>query len=292
MFALIKVAENTYYIQNPSKIGIYVEPDGSATVIDAGMGDSAGERVVKILDKNGWKCARIINTPAHVDHVGGDRAIIAATGVSAYVPEPEIYTGHNPFMEPSAMYGGYPFDRVRERYGEPHIAPVKGLGELELPAGFAIERLDGHCGAMAAIKTPDDVWFVGDAVIDPVYLEGHGIAYNWNIAETLDSIEKLKTLKGRLFVPSHTEPVEDIVPLADANRHYILAAIEWIRSNCGAPRSVDELTATFFTHWDKKPLSDTWTVTAATVRSMLTYLHDRGEVEIVFVNNIMKWLAK
>ena len=190
MFALIKVAESTYYIQNPSKIGIYVEPDGSATVIDAGMGDSAGERVVKILDKNGWKCARIINTHAHVDHVGGDRAIIAATGVSAYVPEPEIYTGHNPFMEPSAMYGGYPFDRVRERYGEPHIAPVKGLGELELPAGFAIARLDGHCGAMAAIKTPDDVWFVGDAVIDPAYLESHGIAYNWNIAETLDSIEK------------------------------------------------------------------------------------------------------
>ena len=47
---LIKVGERTYYIKNPTNIGIYKIDDNSVYIIDSGNDKDAGKKILKIID--------------------------------------------------------------------------------------------------------------------------------------------------------------------------------------------------------------------------------------------------
>lgn len=55
MYELVQVAENTYYINAPSKIGVYRVSDDDVWLIDSGNDKDAGRKIQKILDAQGWK---------------------------------------------------------------------------------------------------------------------------------------------------------------------------------------------------------------------------------------------
>ena len=50
MYELIQVAENSYYIQSPAKIGIVKLNDTEVCLIDSGNDKDAGKKVKKVLD--------------------------------------------------------------------------------------------------------------------------------------------------------------------------------------------------------------------------------------------------
>ena len=54
MYELVQVAENTYYINSPSKIGVYHVSDDDVWLIDSGNDKDAGRKIQKILDAQGW----------------------------------------------------------------------------------------------------------------------------------------------------------------------------------------------------------------------------------------------
>ena len=72
MYELVQVAENTYYINAPSKIGVYRVSDDDVWLIDSGNDKDAGRKIQKILDAQGWKLTAIINTHSNADHDGGN----------------------------------------------------------------------------------------------------------------------------------------------------------------------------------------------------------------------------
>ena len=55
-----------------------------ALVIDPG---DEGDRVLAAINALGWKVAGIVNTHGHFDHVGGNRALVAATGAELMLHE-------------------------------------------------------------------------------------------------------------------------------------------------------------------------------------------------------------
>ena len=79
MYELVQVAEHTYYIECPAKIGIYEDTDG-VYVIDSGNDKDAGRKVRKILNENGWSLKGIINTHSNADHIGGNKYLQQQTG--------------------------------------------------------------------------------------------------------------------------------------------------------------------------------------------------------------------
>ena len=77
---LIKVGEKTYYIKNPTNIGIYKINDNDVYIIDAGNDSEAGKKILKIINENGWNLKGIINTHSNADHIGGNKLIQDRTG--------------------------------------------------------------------------------------------------------------------------------------------------------------------------------------------------------------------
>ena len=85
MYELIRTGEQSYYIDCPAKIGVYVTGDG-AYLIDAGGDKDAGRRARKILDGQGWKLLGILVTHSNADHIGGCQYLQRQTGCRVFAP--------------------------------------------------------------------------------------------------------------------------------------------------------------------------------------------------------------
>jgi len=68
MFELVQIAENSYYIQSPAKIGLVKLNETDVCLIDSGNDKDAGRKIRKLLDANGWHLTAIYNTHANADH--------------------------------------------------------------------------------------------------------------------------------------------------------------------------------------------------------------------------------
>jgi hypothetical protein len=116
MYELVQVAENTYYINSPSKIGVYRVSDDDVWLIDSGNDKDAGRKIQKILDAQGWKLTAIINTHSNADHVGGNTLLQNRLNCAVYSTPMENIVTENPILESTFLYGGYPFKKLRSKF--------------------------------------------------------------------------------------------------------------------------------------------------------------------------------
>ena len=72
---LIQVGKKTYYIKNPTNIGIYKIDNENVYIIDSGNDKDTGKKILKIIEERGWKIKGIINTHSNADHIGGNKII-------------------------------------------------------------------------------------------------------------------------------------------------------------------------------------------------------------------------
>lgn len=70
-------------------------------VIDPG--DEAG-RILAIIRDAGWQPAKIVNTHGHFDHIGGNRALVAATGAELLIHELDVPLMHKAKVH-AQLYG-------------------------------------------------------------------------------------------------------------------------------------------------------------------------------------------
>ena len=113
---LIKVGEKTYYIKNPTNIGIYKVDDNNVYLIDSGNSKDAGKKILKIINEQGWNVKGIINTHSHADHIGGNKLIEDRTNCDIYASNIEQCFVKYPVLEPALLYGGCPFKDLTGKF--------------------------------------------------------------------------------------------------------------------------------------------------------------------------------
>ena len=289
MYELIQVTDRTYYIQSPAKIGLVRLNDEEVCLIDSGNDKDAGRKVRQLLDKNGWKLKAIYNTHSNADHIGGNKYLQAQTGCMIYDPGIECAFTKYPILEPAFLYGGYPCKDLRYKFLLAQESDAEPLAADKLPEGFELIELPGHFFDMAGFRTPDDVVFLADCLSSRETLDKYQIGFIYDVAAYLETLENVKKLKAKLFIPAHAEATEDITGLAQYNIDKVHEIADRIEDICQEPICFEDILQKLFTDYGLAMNFEQYVLVGSTVRSYLSWLKDIGRLEAEFSDNRLLW---
>lgn len=285
---LIQVGKKTYYIKNPTNIGIYKIDNENVYIIDSGNDKDTGKKILKIIEERGWKIKGIINTHSNADHIGGNRVIQERTNCDIYGYNIEKSITEFPIMEPSFLYGGYPFKELRNKFLLAKESNVKSI-ENNLPEGLEYINLKGHFFDMIGIKTSDNIYFLADALFSRETIEKYHLFFIYDIKEYLNTLNILKTLNGNLYIPSHCLATHDISNLIKLNENKIYEILNKITQICEAEKTFEEILKEIFDFYNLTMNTNQYVLIGSTIKSYLSYLYDNEKVSYEFKNNKMIW---
>lgn len=292
MYELIQLSEVSYYIQSPAKIGLVRLNENDVCLIDSGSDKEAGRKVRQILDANNWHLTAIYNTHSNADHIGGNKYLQGQTGCKIYAPGIDCAFTRHPILEPAFLYGGYPVKDLRHKFLLALESNAEYLTKDVLPEGFEIIELPGHFFDMVGFRTPDDVVFLADCLSSREILEKYQIGFIYDVDAYIKTLEKVKTLTAKVFVPSHTEVTEDISDLAQYNIDKVMEIAEKIVDLCYEPLCFEIILQRLFEKYSLNMNFEQYVLVGSTVRSYLAWLKDTDRLNAVFENNILLWVRK
>lgn len=284
MYELIQVAEHTYYIDCPAKIGIYEDTDG-IYLIDSGNDKEAGRKIKKILEQKNWHLKAILNTHSNADHIGGNQFLQKRFQCPIYCTPMENIIISNTILEPSFLYGGFPFKALRNKFLMAQESTSQDIASACLPKNFEIFSLPGHFWDMIGFKTPDDVYFIADCLSSEVILDKYHISFVYDVKKYLQTLDFICTLQGKLFVPAHAQATENIVPLAEYNKQKIQEIVELLLSFCQNPFSAEEILKKIFDHYHLTMDEQQYVLVGSTIRSYLSYLIEEEKLTTKIIDN-------
>lgn len=288
---LIQVGEKTYYIKNPTNIGIYKIDDKNIYIIDSGNDKEAGKKILKIVNEQGWNVKGIINTHSNADHIGGNKVIQERTGCDICTYKTEKAFTEFPMLESSFLYGGYPFKDLRNKFLLAKESIVKEI-ETNLPKGLEYFELKGHFFDMIGIKTSDDVYFLADSLFSEETITKYHLFFIYDVKEFLHTLDKLKNLNGKLFIPSHCEATTDINQLIKLNKNKVNEILENILNYCKNEVTFEDILKLIFDEYRLNMNANQYVLVGSTIKSYLSYLYDEEKIEYEFKENRMIWKTK
>ena len=289
MYELVKVGSNSYYINCPAKIGLYVGQDNEIYLVDSGSDKDAGRKVRQILDKNSWYLKAILNTHSNADHIGGNKYLQNQTGCKIYAPGIECDFTRHPLLEPSFLYGGYPPRDLRHKFLMAQESDAENLKEEVLPQGMTILPLPGHFFDMVGFRNADNVVYLADCLSSKETLEKYQISFIYDVAAYLDTLEMVKTLEASMFVPAHAEATNSIAPLAQLNIDKVQEIGEKILQFCREPLCFEHILQKLFNEYDLTMNFEQYVLVGSTVRSYLAWLKDTEKINVDFKGGLPLW---
>ena len=289
MYELNQVGENTFYLQSPAKIGIYRSSPNEVYLIDSGNDKDAGRRIRKVLDEQGWTLRGILNTHSNSDHIGGNAYLQSNTGCKIFAGGIEGYFTERTILEPSFLYGGYPCKELRHKFLMAQESKPCEFSDPDFPKEIEVMPLPGHFFDMVGFRTPDDVVFLADCLSGKPTLDKYGITFIYDIAEYLKTLEKVKTMQAKMFVPSHADATENIAELAQLNIDKVHEVAEKIVGICAEPISFEQILKRLFGEYGLKMTFEQHALVGSTVRSYLSWLYDTDRLTAEFAENVMLW---
>lgn len=289
MYELIQIAENSYYIKSPAQIGLVRLNDRDVCLIDSGSDKEAGRKVRQILEANHWRLTAIYNTHSNADHIGGNQYLQGQTGCRIYAPGMECVFTRHPVLEPSFLYGGYPPKDLRHKFLMAKESAAEYLTRESLPEGFEIIPLPGHFFDMVGFRTADGVAYLADCLSSRETLDKYRIGFVYDVGAYLSTLEKVKGLSAKKFVPAHAAACDEIEPLAQYNIDQVHAVAERIVELCGAPLCFESVLQRLFSEYGLTMNFEQYALVGSTVRSYLAWLKDTGRLSARFENNLLLW---
>ena len=289
MYELIQVSERDYYIQSPAKIGLVRLNDSDVCLIDSGNDKDAGRKLRQILDANKWHLTAIYNTHSNADHIGGNQYLQRQTGCRVYAPGIDCAFTRRPILEPSFLYGGFPPGDLRHKFLMAQESDARELTQDVLPEGFALIPLPGHFFDMVGFRTPDDTVYLADCLSSRETLEKYRIGFIYDVAAYLKTLETVKSMQAKQFVPSHASACSEIASLAQDNMDQVLEIAERIVGICAEPLCFEAVLQRLFSDYGLDMNFEQYVLVGSTVRSYLAWLRDTGRLQVLFENSMLLW---
>ena len=120
-------------------------------------------------------------------------------------------------------------------------------------------------------------------------MEKYRIGVIHDVAAYLDTLERVKQMSARTFVPAHADAAQDIAPLAQYNIDQVHQVAEDILALCQEPVQFETILQNLFTGYGLELTLEQYVLVGSTVRSYLAWLVDGGQVTYGFDQNRLLW---
>lgn len=293
MYELLQAGPRTWYMECPTRVGVWEMGEGRVCLIDAGSDKDAAKKILRHLDGRGWTLDRVLNTHSHADHIGGNHLLQQRTGCAIYCPGVDWAFARFPVLEPACLYGGRPAAPLKNKFLMAKESEVGLLCPEALPQGLELLEIPGHSFSQAAFKTPDGVWFLADCLAGADTLEKYHVAVLYDPALARASLRRVMELEGRVFVPAHVPALDQagLRALAEKNLAKMDEIEALLLALCAGGKPFDELLKGVFDHYGLTLDLSQYVLVGSTLRSYLSYLADTQRLEMRFTGNQLFWHA-
>ena len=142
---------------------------------------------------------------------------------------------------------------------------------------------------MVGFRTSDDAVYLADCLASRETLDKYGPTFIYDVGAYISTLEMVRDMEARIFIPSHAAACEDISELACYNIAKVDEAAERICAACAEPLSSDEVIRRMFISYGLKMSMEQYVLVGSTVRSYLSWLRDSGRVEVLIEDSMVLW---
>ncbi len=281
----------TYVLAGPVNIGLYFHDNGTATVIDTGLDDNSGRRLLKALREKDATVSHLINTHSHADHCGGNAFVQKRTEAVTWASPLEAAIIENPYLEPFYLYGGDPFAQLKTKFlmAKPSRVDKKLSEDNPELEPLKIIPLPGHAPGQIGVLTPDNVLFCADAFFPLATLDKYYLPYFAQVGASLATLDKLMSFPAEIYVPAHGYSSADITEVLTSNKQRLQEVTKLILNILTEPLSREEIVARFC--WEKGIDSSysQYFLSTAAITAHLTYLAEQGSIKPKVADGVLKW---
>lgn len=292
---IINVKGNTYCIDTGmSNIPFYKLNSNEIIMLDTGLKKGEREIIDSVLESNNFKVVGIINSHAHIDHIGNNSYLknkfnctIAMSNyeslICSSIPNLKLY------------YAAYALHDIKEKFGhmicETDIRIYDNDNEVEIcNTKFKIIHTPGHSPAHICIITPDDVAYLGDALVSYELMEGAKMPYAYILSEDMKSKAKLYDLICSKYIVAHKGIYDNIQKLIDDNIDFYENRSNVIYSFIDKPMTMEEILKIACNEFNINIYDiKKYNMMSMMLKSYVEYLYDIGKLNGIIDDGLLKY---
>ncbi len=278
-----QIQGNTWVLEGIEWIPFYKLDDRRCILLDTGLGQER-EDLERTLQALGLTPAGILCSHAHVDHGGNNRYFqekyhipVALTareaGMCASILNLKCYFL---MLSPDTVSR-----EASNLVHTPDVTVPDGDGPFSFAgAEFQILQTPGHSAGHIAIKTPDNVCYVGDALLSREQL-GAKLPYCLSHQAGIESREKLRGVDADFFLMAHRGVCSrgELSQLIDDNQALAQKRAGEVLSLITGPMTISEITRAVCGYFKLFPHKPSRALRfERNIRFFVEYLLDRGDL--------------
>lgn len=282
---ILNVKGNTYCIDVESAyIPFYKINDKEIIMLDSGL-SAQGESIEKLLNENGLVVKGIVNTHAHVDHIGNNayfkekyNSIIAMPSCEAEICSSVINLKMHFYNETLKF--------IKNNYSDMVCKTDIMINQYDsfvsiCGVTFKVVHTPGHSPAHICLITPDNVAYVGDGLVSHELIENLKIPYAYILGEDMKSKAELYYLNCSKYIIAHKGIYEDITRLIDENIDFYESRSMKVYELITKPMNIEEiLKAVMDRFYINISTPEKYTLVIRMLKTYIDYLYEIEKLDV------------
>lgn len=284
------VKGNTYVLKSWLCIPLYRVDDHRCVLLDSGL-PLQREDLERVLSEHGLTCVGVITSHAHLDHAGNNLHFQTTYGTEIAMSLGEA--GIQASTMGLCLHAENSPGQVARDF---RLAGTECVSDLVIMpkdetvtvagATFGILHTPGHSLDHICIRTPDNVLYLGDAMMAGPELFKAKFPYVLSINEYFHSMCLLRETPADFYIAAHFGVYREIRPFADMAIRHLAKRMMDILELIPEPMSLGQVTSQICQTYHATPPSIMeLTYYYRATRAFVFYLLDGGEVEAVIRGN-------
>lgn len=292
---IINVKGNTFCIDTGmTYLTFYKINNEEIIMFDTGWAKRERQEINEILEKNNLKIAGIICTHVHADHAGNNAYFKKKYNCVVAMPIYEALICSST-MNLKLYYSSQTVSDVAEHYGDmvckTDIMILDDQDEICIcNIKFKILHTPGHSPDHISIITPDNVVYLGDALISYEVMRGAKMPYAYILKEDLKTKTKLYGLKLSKYIVAHKGIYNDITKLIADNINFYKNRAEGVYNVIDDNMTLEEIMKSAIEKFNIDINTRyKYNLIERMLRSYVEYLNEIGRIELNLVDGFLRY---